>query len=45
LSPDGKQIAYTRSGELRVLDVGSGATRAVTSGVMKQVVAERSIPI
>jgi hypothetical protein len=45
LSPDGKQIAYTRSGELWLLDVGTGATRAVTSGVMKQVVAERSIPI
>jgi TolB protein len=32
-SPDGKDIAYTRSGELWVLDVASGATRVLTSGV------------
>jgi TolB protein len=31
-SPDGKDIAYTRSGELWVLDVASGATRVLTSG-------------
>jgi TolB protein len=31
-SPDGKHIAYTRSGELWVLDVASDATRMLTSG-------------
>jgi TolB protein len=31
-SPDGKHLAYTRGGELWVLDVASGATRVLTSG-------------
>jgi TolB protein len=31
-SPDGKQIAYARQGELWVLDVATGATRALTAG-------------